>query len=266
MQAVAATVIPSIGNDTQTVEAPLQITMEKQILQRSVAVGSFGALVRIVDADDHDSCLHWRQGLLGLGGEAILSSCALKGYNHLSWWTILPWKNGSWQILHSSSGKCLGAGGRSPLVSLPRILLNRALAVGQDLPRSLQLLPCAQSSSAGPHGASTVWRITSSRHLLLVRSASSSPSPSWCLQRSWAASAAGPERGRAGARLGLGDCLSSEILAEGNGTASSWRPLQVSWTAQVTRNMASPSPGDSDARRIQLETFEHVAPMEDASY
>ena len=58
-----------------------------------------------------------------------------------SWRMILPCKSGSWQILHSSSGRCLGAGGRSPLVSLPRILLNRALALGPTI-RSI-LVPAA---------------------------------------------------------------------------------------------------------------------------
>jgi hypothetical protein len=65
--------------------------------------------------------------------------------------------------------------------------------------------------------------------------------------------------------LGLGSCLSSEISAEGNVITASWRPLQVSWTAQVTRDMASQSPGGSDARRMKLETFEYVSPLEDAS-
>jgi hypothetical protein len=63
-----------------------------------------------------------------------------------SWRMILPWKSGSWQILHSSSGRCLGAGGRSPLVSLPRILLNRALALGPTLRSSVApsiLVPAA---------------------------------------------------------------------------------------------------------------------------
>ena len=71
------TVMPP--NDTQTVEAPLQIQPEKQTLQRNIFAGSSGALVRIVDDGDHGSCLFWQQGLLGLGGEALLSSCALKG-------------------------------------------------------------------------------------------------------------------------------------------------------------------------------------------
>ena len=191
----------------------------------------------------------------------------------------MPWKNGSWQIRHGSSGKCLGAGGRIPLVSLPKLLLTGVLSSlgGQGLPQSLQLLPCGQSPSPtavadSPHGAaSTIWRVTSSRSLLLLRSASSK---ALCLQRSGSRSEGAAAA--AAARLVLGDCLpssspyspsSSESGVAGTNLSSasaSWGPLQVSWIAQVAHEMARASP-TSEARKIEHETFEHVEVLDDAS-
>ena len=183
---------------------------------------------------------------------------------------MVPWKNGSWQILHSSSGKCLGLGsgsaGRSPLVSLPKLLLTRVLSLGQGvLARSLQLLPCEPSSpraDTATHNASTIWRVTSSRNLLLVRSTSSE---ALCLQRSRSGSgsaAGGTAAGASGARLGLGDCLSSSSDGADLPSAS-WSPLQVSWIAQVTHEMNRESM--SGGRMIQHETFEHIEVFDDAS-
>ena len=189
----------------------------------------------------------------------------------VSWWTMVPWKNGSWQILHSSSGKCLGLGlaGRNPLASLPKLLLTRALSLGQGVPRSLQLLPCEPEPSSPradtvTHNASTIWRVTSSRNLLLVRSTSSE---SLCLQRSRSGSgsaAGGTDTGASGARLGLGDCLSSSERGDGADLSNtSWSPLQVSWIAQVTHEMNRESM--SGGRMIQHELFEHVEVLDDAS-
>ena len=194
----------------------------------------------------------------------------------VSWWTMVPWKNGSWQILHSSSGQCLGAGGRSPLVSLPKLLLTRALTLSLGpggLPRSLplQLLPCEPEPSSPradteTHGASTIWRVTSSRNLLLVRS---TPSESLCLQRSRSGSgsaAGGTDTGATGARLRLGDCLSSSSSERVDGadlSGATWSPFQVSWIAQVTQVMnKNPLSG---ARTIQHDTYEHVEALDDAS-